>query len=263
MDVRTYLARIGYNCPLAPTSDTLRALHRQHMLTVPFENLDIGLGREIILDPERLVEKIVRQRRGGFCYELNGAFATLLVAAGFRVTLLSARVFNEEGIASREFDHLALRIDLEDAWLADVGFGDNFLEPLRLVSELEQQDAAGTFRLIDAGDRWRVERSQPDRSWRLQYDFSPLPRHLSDFTGMCWYHQTSPHSHFTRNRVCSLATPHGRVTLSGMRLIITSNARKEEQVLAAEADWHAALRDHFGIVLDQETPEQQRIGQSS
>ena len=81
-------------------------------------------------------------------------------------------------------------------------------------------------------------------------------RGLSDFAGMCWYHQTSPDSHFTRNRVCSLATPHGRVTLSGMRLIITSNGRKEEQVLAAEADWHAALRDHFGIVFGQEAPEQ-------
>jgi N-acetyltransferase/Oxidoreductase family, NAD-binding Rossmann fold len=111
--------------------------------------------------------------------------------------------------------------------------------------------------------RWRLERRQPGRSWRLQYDFSLLPRHLSAFAGMCWYHQTSPDSHFTRNRVYSLATPNGRVTLSGIRLIVTSNGRKEEQVLAAEADWHAALRDHFGIVLDQEAPEQQRIGESS
>src|SRR5215831_13371548 len=106
MDVRAYLGRVGYNGPLAPTANTLRALHRQHMLTVPFENLDIGLGREITLDPERFVEKIVSQRRGGFCYELNGAFATLLAAAGCRVRLLSARVFDEEGIATREFDHL-------------------------------------------------------------------------------------------------------------------------------------------------------------
>ena len=262
MDVRAYLIRIGYNRPLTPTVATLRALHRQHMLTVPFENLDIGLGREIVLDPEGFVDKIVRQRRGGFCYELNGAFATLLAAAGFRVTLLSARVSNEEGIAGKEFDHLTLRIDLEDAWLADVGFGDNFLEPLRLVSELEQQHAAGTFRIIDAGDRWRLERRQPDLSWRLQYDFSLLPRQLSEFAGMCRYHQTFPDSHITGNCVCSLATPNGRVTLSGMRLIITSNGRNEEQVLATEADWYSALRDHFGIVLDQEgAPEEQRIGE--
>jgi N-hydroxyarylamine O-acetyltransferase len=263
MDVRAYLAGIRYNGPLAPTVDTLRALHRQHMLTVPFENLDIGLGREIVLDPERFVEKIVRQRRGGFCYELNGAFAALLRAAGFHVTSLSARVSDEGGIASKEFDHLTLRVDLEDAWLADVGFGDNFLEPLRLVSEIEQQDAAGSFRLIDAGERWRLERRQPDRSWRLQYDFSLLPRQLSEFAGMCRYHQTSPDSHFTRNPVCSLATPDGRVTLSGMRLIITSNGRKEEQVLEAEADWHSALRDRFGIVLDRRTQNRHSTGESN
>src|SRR6516225_9608893 len=197
MDVRAYLIRIGYNGLLTPTVATLRGLHRQHMLTVPFENLDIGLGREIVLDPEGFVDKIVRQGRGGFCYELNGAFATLLAAAGFRVTLLSARVSNEEGIADKEFDHLTLRVDLEDAWLADVGFGDNFLEPLRLVSELEQQDAAGSFRLIDVGERWRLKRRQPDLWWHVQYDFSLLPRRLSEFADMCRYHQTSPDSHFT------------------------------------------------------------------
>jgi N-hydroxyarylamine O-acetyltransferase len=150
MDVLPYLDRIGYNGPLAPTADTLRALHRQHMLTVPFENLDIGLGRKIVLDAERFVDKIVSHHRGGFCYELNGAFATLLTAVGFRVTLLSARVANEAGIASKDFDHLTLRIDLEGPWLADVGFGENFLEPLRLIGHIEQQDPVGTFRFIQA-----------------------------------------------------------------------------------------------------------------
>ena len=251
MYVRAYLDRIGYNGPLAPTVETLRALHRQHMLTVPFENLDISLGREIVLDPERFVEKVVRQRRGGFCYELNGAFATLLTAVGFDVTLLSARVANAEGIASKEFDHLTLRIDLEESWLADVGFGDNFLEPLRPITDSEQPDPAGTFRFTQVGERWRFEIRQPGGSWRLQYDFSLQPRQLFEFAGMCHYHQTSPDSHFTRNRVCSLATPNGRVTLSGMRLVTTSNGRKEETLLSTDAAWHSALRDHFGIALGQ------------
>ena len=262
MDVRAYLDRIGYKGPLAPTTDTLRALHRQHMLTVPFENLDIGMGREIILDPERFVAKIAGERRGGFCYEVNGAFSTLLTAMGFQVTLLSARVANQQQILSPEFDHLVSRIGLEDSWLADVGFGDNFLEPLRLASEIEQQDAAGSFRLMNAGKRWRVERRQPDRSWLLQYDFSLAPRRLSDFAAMCRYHQTSPDSHFTRNRVCSLATPEGRVTLSAMRLIITANGRKEEHELTSESDWHSALRDHFRIVLDRTSPMKCQSGES-
>jgi N-hydroxyarylamine O-acetyltransferase len=140
VDIRAYLDRINYRGPLEPTAETLRALHRRHMMSVPFENLDIGLGREIVLDPERFVEKIVTHRRGGFCYELNGAFAALLGALGFHVTLLSARVANDQGIASKEFDHLALQVDLEDRWLADVGFGDSFVEPLCLVTQVEQQD---------------------------------------------------------------------------------------------------------------------------
>ena len=250
MDLGAYLARIGYQGGLEPTAGTLCALHRQHMLTVPFENLDIHRGREIILQPERFVDKVVGRRRGGFCYELNGAFATLLKALGFSVELLSARVSNNQGTLSPEFDHLALRVGLEDSWLADVGFGDGFMEPLRLMDRLEQHDPAGMFRIVDGGARWRVERSKADGAWRPQYEFSMLPRQLSDFVERCHYHQTSPDSHFMRNRICSLAKPEGRTTLSGMRLIVTSNGSKREQILSSEPDWRAALRDYFGIVFD-------------
>jgi N-hydroxyarylamine O-acetyltransferase len=251
MDVPAYLNRIRYDGALEPTVNTLCALHRQHMLTVPFENLDIHQGRRIVLDPERLVEKVVRQHRGGFCYELNGAFATLLAAAGFRVTLLSARVSNKQGQLSPEFDHLALRVDLEEPWLADVGFGDGFVEPLRLASQIEQRDPAGGFRLIKSGERWRLERRHPEEDWCRQYDFSLRPRRLSEFSDRCRYQQTSPKSHFTRNRICSLATPDGRVTLSGLRLIVSSNGTKEERMLASDDQWRSALRDRFDIGLDQ------------
>ena len=249
MDVRAYLRRIGYHGALAPTVRTLRGLSRRHMLSVPFENLDIGRGRAIALDVERFVAKIVRERRGGFCYELNGAFAALLDSLGFRVTLRSARVANEKVVLSPEFAHVALRVDLAAPWLVDVGFGDSFLEPLRLAGEIEQPDAAGSFRLIEAGDRWRVERRPADGTWRPQYDISLAARQHVEFAARCRYHQTSPDSHFTRIRICSLATPGGRVTLSGRRLIVTSQGRKQEQELETEADWHAALRKHFSIVL--------------
>lgn len=247
-----YLDRIGYKGPPAPTAETLRALHRQHMLTVPFENLDISLGRKIVLDPERFFDKIVRSNRGGFCYELNGAFASLLTALGFRVDLLSARVANEQGMLSEEFDHLALRVEaegMEGAWLADVGFGDNFLGPLRFSSGVEQQDSVADFRLTDIRGRWQLERHQPDGSWRLVYDLSPQPRDLGEFADRCHYHQTSSKSHFTRNRICSLAKPDGRITLSDMRLVITSGGMRQEHVLASEEDWRSALRDYFGVVL--------------
>src|SRR5213080_2780696 len=143
--VDAYLKRIGYAGPLKPNSNLLRDLHRAHLFAVPFENLDIAFGREIICDEDAFLRKIIERHRRGFCYELNGAFAALLRALGFQVTLLSARVARSDGGEGPEFDHLTLRIDLEEPWLADVGFGDSFLEPLRLEAETEQADPAGTF----------------------------------------------------------------------------------------------------------------------
>src|SRR5512133_3408281 len=122
MNAAAYLDRVNYPGPTTPTADTLRDLHRAHLLTVPFENLDIGLHRTIPCDETAAVRKVVENRRGGFCYELNSAFAALLHALGFTVTLLSARVARADGTASPEFDHLTLRVDLEKPWLADVGF---------------------------------------------------------------------------------------------------------------------------------------------
>ncbi len=273
MDIAAYFDRIRYTGPLAPTSRSLRTLHRHHMMTVPFENLDVGLGRKIVLDSGRLVKKIVEERRGGFCYELNGAFASLLATLGFRVQLLSARVADRKGVLSREFDHLALQVDVPEghgeeatarpgssgrAWLVDVGFGDNFLEPLRFVTDVEQEDPAGRFRLIHplrsrrsgADGRWQLERRDEEGEWRLQYDFALQPRELSEFAEMCHYHQTSRNSKFRRNRICSLATPAGRITLSGSRLITRSNGNREERTLETESEVHSALRHHFGIVLN-------------
>jgi len=126
LNAPAYLARIAYAGPTPPTIDTLRSIHRAHLQTVPFENLDIALGRTIVVDEDATVRKIVEQHRGGFCYEMNGAFAALLRALGFRVTLLSARVARPQGGEGPEFDHLTLRVDLEEPWLADVGFGESF-----------------------------------------------------------------------------------------------------------------------------------------
>ena len=248
-DVPAYLDRIGYAAPTAPTLATLRAIHRAHMLAVPFENLDIGLERKIVVEEDAFVRKVVERRRGGFCYELNGAFAALLCVLGFQITLLSARVARSGGGEGPEFDHLTLRVDLDEPWLADVGFGESFLEPLRLQTGIEQRDPVGTFRLAQVGDRLRLEKAEPGGGWKNQYSFTLQPRHLEEFAGMCHYHQTSPESHFTQNKICSRATPEGRITLAGMKLIVTSNGRREERVLESEQEWRGALKEYFGIVL--------------
>lgn len=249
VDVSSYLARIGYSGHTEPTSETVRILHRDHMIAVPFENLDISLSRPIITDEDAILKKIVGQRRGGFCYELNGAFAALLRALGFEVTLLSARVARADGTEGPEFDHLTLRIDLDEPWLVDVGFGESFLEPLRLEAGREQSDPVGSVRLVQDGERWYMQKEEPDGSWRPQYSFSLEPRRLEEFAGMCHYHQTSSESSFTQKRVCSRATPEGRITLSEMKLIVTSKGQREEKHLTSESEWQKTLDEQFGIHL--------------
>src|SRR5512143_642394 len=155
MDAASYLSRIDYRGRFEPTLETLRGLHHAHMYAVPFENLDIvPLHRPLALDGASLWRKIVEERRGGFCYELNGMFAWLLKQAGFDVRYLNARVFARDGQLGIDFDHLALLVKIpgEDGyWLADVGFGDSFTEPLRL-EEGEKPEGLRAYRLEKAGE---------------------------------------------------------------------------------------------------------------
>ena len=280
MDIDAYLNRIGYHGPRDPTARTLRELHTAHMLTVPFENLSIHLGQPIIIDEDALFHKIVERRRGGFCYELNGLFAALLRALGFDVTLLSAGVAHQGGGFGPEFDHMALLvyapgdrglgtgdwglgsgsqspianpqspIPAPGGWLADVGFGDSFRQPLRLDEPGAQQQDGRAYQLAREGERWTLLAHEDGTNWSPQYQFSLQPRRLDDYVAMCHYHQTSPASSFTQRRLCSLATPQGRITLSDMRLIFTSDGVKQERLLADQQEYAAALREHFGINLD-------------
>lgn len=249
LDVSAYLERIGYKGLTKPTAEVLRNVHRCHMLSVPFENLDIGLGRKIACDEESFVRKIVDRGRGGFCYELNGAFAALLRELGFNVTLLSARVPRADGSDGPEFDHLALRIDLEEPWLADVGFGDSFLEPLRLQAGIGQVEGGRSFRLVEESGVLELQMREPDAAWKREYVFTLRPRRLAEFAAMCHYHQMSPESPFTRKRVCSLARDDGRITLSDWKLIRTHAGKTKESVLNSEQEWRAVLQERFGVVL--------------
>lgn len=249
INAAAYLDRIGYHGPLRPTAETLRNLQVAHLLTVPFENLSIHAGEPIVLDDTALFEKIVTRRRGGFCYELNGLFAALLRALGFDASMLSAGAIGADGDYGPPFDHMALLVTLEERWLVDVGFGDSFREPLRLDSRDVQDQGERAYRIAEGGDRLTVSQRGSTGEWRGQYRFT-LERHAyPDYAGMCRYHQTSPQSHFTRQRVCSRAIPEGRITISGMQLIITVEGQRHERVLRGDDEYAAALREHFGIVL--------------
>ena len=248
MDIRNYLERIQYTGTLELTAELLSSLQYANLLRIPFENLDIHLGRAIQLDEQHLFEKIVTQKRGGFCYELNGLFAWMLRGLGFQVDLLSAEVY-EDGEFSPQFDHLALQVRLEEDWLVDVGFGDSFIRPLRL-SENSEQIQNGTAYRIDQSSNYRVLLQRGDAGkWERFYRSTLEPRQLSDYTGRCRYHQTSPESHFTQKRLCTRLTEEGRITLRDERLIETKNGRRQEARISDEEEYLAALEEHFGIRL--------------
>jgi N-hydroxyarylamine O-acetyltransferase len=243
-----YLRRIGASRPVSADAAALRALHQAHQMTVPFENLSIHLGERISLDEDDLVGKIVRRRRGGFCYELNGLFALLLETLGAQVTRVGARVRGAAGFGP-PFDHLALVVRLPDGsgpWLADVGFGRHSVGPLALDSRTEQQDPAGRFLLTDTadGDVDVLRNGEP------QYRVELRERSLADFVPTCWWQQTSPLSHFTQDTVCSRLTEDGRISIAGRTLIRSGNGSRSEQRMPGDGDLLAAYRDHFGIVLD-------------
>ncbi|WP_086777758.1 arylamine N-acetyltransferase family protein [Streptomyces griseus] len=244
--VDAYLARIGADRPVRADGEALRELQHRHLLAVPFENLSVHLGEDIVLEERALVDKVTGGR-GGFCYELNGAFGALLRALGFRVNLLQARVFGDGGRLGIPFDHLALRVETEDGtgpWLADVGFGDSALLPLALDVRTEQEDPRGVFRLREApqGDLDLLRGGS--RQFRLD-----LRTRTPEFRGGAWYHRTSPDSPFTRSLVCSRYTETGRVTLSGRALVTTVGGERHRTELATDEEVLAAYRDHFGIRL--------------
>jgi N-hydroxyarylamine O-acetyltransferase len=246
-DADTYLDRIGLSRPITVDVEGLRRLQYAHLMRVPFENLDIHLGRPIGLDLASFFEKIVIRGRGGFCYELNGLFACLLKALGFQVDLLSARAATREGGFGPEFDHLALRVDLDQPYLADVGFGDAFLEPLRIAAGIEQNDPRKTFLLTHECADWLVRERKPGGTWKPLYLFNLVPRDLEDFIEMCRYHQRSPESHFTQGTVCSTATAAGRMTISGDRFIETQEGRRTERLIQNETELRTLLAEHFHV----------------
>jgi N-hydroxyarylamine O-acetyltransferase len=247
MRVDAYLDRIRYDGPTAPTPETLRSIHRAHMWAVPFENLDIHLGTPIVLSVPAFYEKIVARRRGGFCYELNGLFAWLLAALGWKVTILSARVASS-GRLSPEFDHLLLLVDGAGQWIADVGFGDSFLEPMSLEPGLDEEHDEDGYAIVEDGGTWTMQKLRGG-TWEPQYVFALTPRRLEDFQERSLFQQTSPESHFTRAPVCSLARAAGRVTLSGRRLNFTSGERREERELTSAAEYRGILMNELGIKI--------------
>ena len=247
MNVREYLGRLGAEPDhIEPIPEVLRYLQRRHLMTVPYENLNIHWKKPIVLDVRKFHEKIVVNRRGGFCYELNGLFNELLRSLGFETRLISARVFN--GTAhGREYDHAAIivRID-EDEFLTDVGFGDFSTEPLVYSLGAEQEDPAGVFVIRRFDEEYLEVAKRDGGEWKSEYIFKDVPRELSEFAEMCDFQQYSPESHFTKGKLCSILTENGRKTLTDRKFIVTADGGKTE-IEVGDGEFDQVLAREFGI----------------
>jgi len=254
MDIQEYLNRIKFSKTIQVDSKTLRELQLAHLKSVPFENLDIGLGRKINLDLPSLWDKIIVHQRGGFCYELNGLFAWLLKEIGFDVTYLNAMVYyGDEDRYSIEFTHLALLVKAsedERQWLVDVGFGDSFTMPLEINHKNEQVQGIRSYSIKPFKDNsLMVWQKDFDGSMRSQYFFEPVAHQYPDeYLDGCLYHQTAPESRFTKSSIVSRLTNDGRITLEKDKLTITTNGIKSS-VEISEDQWVDLLKKHFDIDL--------------
>ncbi len=248
MNGNEYLRRIGIEeTDIEPTLENLKKLQRNHLLNVPFENLDIHRKRPISLDENKFYQKIVNEKRGGFCYELNGLFNELLKTLGYETKIISARVANGKDFGA-EYDHLAILTKIGGAeFLVDVGFGDFTAQPLRFVSDEEQTDETGIFKIRKHADDYFEVVKKSGETWNSEYIFKDSARDLSEFAGMCEFHQTSPESHFTRGKICSIMTENGRKTLTGKKFIETKDGEKRETEIHSEAEFDEILRREFFI----------------
>lgn len=246
-DPDAYLARIGVaSGPPAVKRDGLDHLIRAHLLSVPFENLDLLWPRPLDLDPDAFFRKIVGERRGGLCFELNGLFAWLLARLGYAPRLVSGRAVRD-GTLAPEFDHLALLVLLDEPYLVDVGFGGAQAHRALPLSGAVGEGPEGRFRVHRAGpDDYALDR-RGDEGWETLYRFSTVPRRLEDFGDMFRYHRTSPEAPFARGILCSRPTADGRVTLTAASLIVTGPEGRRRVPVASSEERDRHLRDHFGI----------------
>lgn len=252
IDVAAYLDWIGYDSSPSLDLATLTELQQLHMTAVPFENLDIALGDGVALDAATAVDKIVEGGRGGWCFEVNGAFASLLEALGFRVTLLGAAVLLSG--PSRVIDHVALEVQVDQPYLVDVGFGESFTRPLALNRSGRQDGGNAAYEFIASPEGTtlaRLDESGADAVPVAQYRFKRVAHSLEDFAPVSASMQVDPDKNWHKRPFATrlLACGPDRVTLTSDRLKIIRDGKTTEQPITID-EWSTTLYDWFGIRLD-------------
>lgn len=224
VDLDAYFARIGYGGSRAPTLATLCAIAQRHPAAIPFEAIDVLLGLGVDLDPAAVDAKLIHARRGGYCFEQNGLLKRVLVALGFEVTGLVARVrWNQPADAPpMPRSHMVLRVVAEgEPWLVDVGFGSCVSgTPLSFSTRSPQRATFETYRLSPLPGGETLLAARIDDEWRPVYELSPEPQIDADYLVYNWYTSAHPRSHFRHNLILARTTPDARYTLAGTRLSV-------------------------------------------
>lgn len=246
MKISDYLARIGLPDPPKADLRGLRALHRAHLRAISYENLDVQLGRTLTTDASDAVEKLVARRRGGWCYEMNGALGWALGQLGFDVTRATGAVMREVMGEVSEGNHLVLKVVLEEGtFLADVGFGDGPRDPIR-IEPGAFKSAGFDFDLRSVDDCWWRLTNHPNGGAK-SFDFNLEPADESLLSTRCEFLQTSPQSPFTQNLVAQRHTDEGLLILRGKVLRVVQPGAVTESLIRSEDDLVAVLRDRFDL----------------
>lgn len=259
-DLDAYLGRIGYSGSLAPTAETLTDLHRRHVMTFPFENINTLMGWPVPLDIDSLQSKFVAGGRGGYCFEQNLLFKAALEAIGYKVTGLAARVLiNRPPDSNPPRSHMLLRVDVDETpYIADTGFGGNTLtEPIRLEADTIQTTSHDARRLLAAEGEYTLQ-SQIRGEWQTLYRFGLSPNFLSDYEVSNWYICSHPDSHFTKGLVAARVTPTGRFALRNNEFAVHHlEGGTERRVLSTVSELRATLEEEFLLTL----PESEELHQ--
>ena len=252
MDLGAYFSRIGFSGPRIPTLATLRELQLAHAQSIAFENLNPLLGWPVALDLASIEEKLVRSRRGGYCFEQNALFAAALRELGFDVTGLAARVlWNAPEDAVRPRSHMLLKVDIDgEPHIADVGFGAlTPTSPLRLTPDVEQATPHERFRLVTMDSDFKLQ-GLVGGAWKSLYRFDLQPQLPPDYEVSNHFTATYPTSHFRSMVVAARPFPGGRHALSNNQLTVHRlDGPSERRLLASVIEVRETLETLFGIAL--------------
>lgn len=246
MFLKKYLERIGIEGELGPDLETLKKIQKQHLINIPFENIDIFVNRTLKLNTDSLFAKIVEEKRGGICYELNGLLLKLLKEIGYDVKYISGRIRAE----GTDLDHVLLLVTIDnEKYMVDVGFKDNYLYPIKMVPNLIQENYRNNYKINALGnDKYQLIKIV-DNEETILYTFTTEEKHLSDFDMRCKYFENTPNTYFTNNPFSAIEREDGKIFITNKKLTTTKGDKIETKDIKSKEEFYCYLEELFKIKL--------------